>query len=263
MTSKQKPMTAEKPSSFLQVCNTLRDGHNLDELDAHLTRICEAVALYEQAGSLTYTIIITPVKNTSHVVMLEDDIKYKLPQPEYDPVGFRVRHGHIEPMQHGQQSDMIESENYDGSPAMDVEREQDNTTVTIQMPDGRTTGPLPFGKFKASAQKKPAGGYCCAFCGQVRSEADDIYCGDNPDFMCCSHTCLEAIQSRAKSYMQHYSSTARKKAVTACTYCHGEIPKGSHCYLDGDNLEYCCLTHLHDANEQAEESLNGGGNGTN
>lgn len=55
-------------------------GRTHDELTARMAEVSAAVAATGKAGSLTLTIKITPAKGVDGMVVVDDDVKAKVPQ---------------------------------------------------------------------------------------------------------------------------------------------------------------------------------------
>lgn len=75
--SEDIPTDQAEFASFLVNFNR---GRTHDELTARMAEVSAAVAETGKAGSLTLTIKITPAKGVDGMVLVEDDVKAKVPQ---------------------------------------------------------------------------------------------------------------------------------------------------------------------------------------
>jgi hypothetical protein len=66
--------------AFLDAVREIRNGASMAELGEQLTALVERVASTGKAGKLTYTLTVKPATaGDGHVLMVDDDIKVKLP----------------------------------------------------------------------------------------------------------------------------------------------------------------------------------------
>jgi len=70
---------------FVQTLCDLRRGTLTDQLQGHLTRVVAAVRETGCKGSLTLTLTIKPAKGDSAAVLIDDDVKCKIPTHPHEP----------------------------------------------------------------------------------------------------------------------------------------------------------------------------------
>jgi hypothetical protein len=68
-----------EPGEFGTFLVTFNRGRTHDELTAKMAEVVAAVADTGKAGSLTLTIKVTPAKGVDGMVLVEDDVKAKVP----------------------------------------------------------------------------------------------------------------------------------------------------------------------------------------
>lgn len=66
--------------SMFDTLRELRGGLVIDDLDAKLQELVQAVQSTNAAGSLTLTINVAPMKGSTEAVVVKDDVKLKKPE---------------------------------------------------------------------------------------------------------------------------------------------------------------------------------------
>ena len=78
-------MADQQPADFLAFLAQRDRGRTADALGKYLTELVKAVHETEKPGSITLTIKISPDKKKPEMVLVEDDIKRKVPEADRRP----------------------------------------------------------------------------------------------------------------------------------------------------------------------------------
>jgi len=73
---------------FTETLREVRDGDLVTELSEKVKQLVEAVRGTQKAGKLVLTLTLKPMKKGLDMLMLEDDIKLALPEPERETSTF-------------------------------------------------------------------------------------------------------------------------------------------------------------------------------
>lgn len=83
-------------NGFGVLLSQMRKGQSHDELSRRLAEVVQAVQETGKAGSISYTVKVKPAtKGNGVAVIVEDDIKHKLPQGDRTSIFFATEDGQL------------------------------------------------------------------------------------------------------------------------------------------------------------------------